>query len=97
MSYALPIALILFISAAWTFGIAMWRPCWLKQDTRGRLLSSVAEGLICAVIWSVAQMVIEDVTPGEAIFNGVRAGVVWTVPAYLSRTRYSASLNEQVP
>jgi len=63
-------------------------PQWLNQPTRQRLLSVLGESLICALLWGSILFVTDDRWVGSILWDGIRAGVLWGVLAFYSRTQY---------
>jgi heme A synthase len=84
----LPIALILFSAAVWTFLIAWRNPQRLKQSVRQRLMSVVSESLVCALLCSLILALFDQRWIGSILWDGLRGGILWGVCAYYSRTQY---------
>lgn len=91
----IPIAIVLFASAFWTFGIALYRPQWLDQTGQERAATAFAEGFICAVLWGVIRIILGNPPPTELMFDELLIIALWAVPSFLIRTRYKNILDKQ--
>ncbi len=93
--YALvELAITMLASSFWTFILYNFRPQWVSQNARNRLIVSIIEGVICTVIWLLLLVITATPITLESVEIAVLCGLIWAALTIYMRGRYKAVLTE---
>lgn len=92
LSFHLPLILVMLSATAWVFIIAAYNPSWFRQSAQKRAFYAAVEGVLCALVWSIISIVMQQVFAVQDLLNPAVAGLAWAAMSFYGKTRFKASV-----
>lgn len=92
LAFHLPLILVMLSATAWVFIIAAHNPSWFRQPPQKRAFFSAVEGVLCAFIWSLISIVVQQLFAVEDLLNPAVAGLGWAAMSFYGKTRFKANV-----